>query len=119
MAADLYFQLREQLDQYSVGFPSTESGVEIRILEKLFTEEEAEMFLDLSLMPEALESVAKRLGRDADEVAALLERMTGKGLLFRLRKGESALYYAIPFVVGIYEFQLKTMDRELAELVDR
>ena len=119
MPADVYERLREQLDQYSVGFPSTDSGVEMKILEKLFTGEEAEMFLNLSLSPEAPEAVAKRLGRDAGEVAELLERMTGKGLLFRMRKEESALYSAIPFVVGIYEFQLKTMDRDLAELVDR
>ena len=38
MAADVYTQLREQLDQYSVGFPSTDFEVEMKILEKLFTE---------------------------------------------------------------------------------
>lgn len=119
MPDEVYNLLREQLDQYSVGFPSTESGVEIKILKKLFTGEEAEMFLNLSLLPEAPEAVAERTSRNPDEVAALLERMTGKGLLFRLRKGESARYSAIPFIVGIYEFQLKSMDRELAELVDR
>ena len=119
MAADVYTRLREQLDEYSVGFPITDSGVEIKILKKLFTEEEGEMFLNMSLVPEAPEAVAERLGRDLKEVAALLERMTGKGLLFRMRKEDSSLYSAIPFVVGIYEFQLKSMDRELAELVDR
>jgi MinD superfamily P-loop ATPase len=35
----IYYELREQLDQYSVGFPTTTSGVEKKILEKLFTEE--------------------------------------------------------------------------------
>ena len=32
MTSKIYHDLREQLDQYSVGFPSTESGVELRIL---------------------------------------------------------------------------------------
>ena len=98
---NVFERLRDRLDDMSTGYPATDTQVEIRILKRLFTEEEAEMFLNLSLSPEPAESVAKRLGRDADEVASLLEQMTGKGLLFRLRKGESALYSAIPFVVGI------------------
>jgi len=43
MPADVYSRLREQLDEYSVGFPSTHTGMEMKILEKLFTEEAAEM----------------------------------------------------------------------------
>lgn len=39
MPSKIYYELREQLDQYSVGFPTTTSGVEKKILEKLFTEE--------------------------------------------------------------------------------
>ncbi|AFM27987.1 RND family efflux transporter, MFP subunit [Desulfomonile tiedjei DSM 6799] len=31
MAGKVYFDLREQLDQYSVGFPATKSGIEIKI----------------------------------------------------------------------------------------
>jgi electron transport complex protein RnfB len=119
MQNDVFAQLREQLDQYSVGFPSTKSGVELKILKKLFTEEEARMFLNLSMMLEPAESVAKRLNRDEKEVAALLEHMTEKGLLFRSFKGETPQYAAVAFVVGIYEFQVDRMDRELAELMEQ
>ncbi len=52
MASEVYKELRKQLGQYSCGFPTTESGVEFKILEKLFTEEEAKMFLSLSLKAE-------------------------------------------------------------------
>lgn len=45
MIAKVYNDLREQLDQYSMGFPATESGVELKILKKLFSEEEAELYL--------------------------------------------------------------------------
>ena len=48
MTGSIYKKLREQMDQYSIGFPETESGIEIKILKKLFTEEEAAMYLDLS-----------------------------------------------------------------------
>ena len=79
MTMKVYQKLQEQLDQYSVGFPATDSGVELKILEKLFTEEEAEMFLLLSMMLETPESVAQRIERDPSAVAALLHQMAEKG----------------------------------------
>lgn len=119
MGQDIYLQLREQLDQYGVGYPTTKSGVEIKILKKLFSEEEARMFLNLSLMGEPPDSIAKRLNKDVQEVASLLDHMANKGLLFRLRKKDKVLYAAIPFVIGIYEFQVGSMDKELAELMEQ
>ena len=118
MSGNIFEKLREQLDQYSIGYPSTESGVEIEILRKLFTEEAAEMYLQLSLMMETPTDVAKRTGQDPDHVANLLEEMAENGLIFRVRKGDAPKYGAAPYVVGIYEYQLKTMDRELAQLMD-
>ena len=119
MSSDVYVKLREQLDQYSVGFPATESGVEMKILKKLFTEEEARMLLNMSLMAETPEAVAGRTGRDVESVSALLEQMTGRGLLFRLNKDGNMKYAAAAFVVGIYEFQLNRLDRELAEWMEQ
>ncbi len=119
MPSQVYHDLREQLDQYSVGFPSTESGVEMKILEKLFSEEEAGLYLDLSMMLETPEAVAQRSGREPEKVSAVLERMVDKGLIFRLKKGDSLKYGAVPFVVGSFEYQLKGMDREFAELYDQ
>mgnify|MGYP001065722584 CR=1 FL=1 len=114
----VYDRLRDQLDQYSVGFPKTQSGVEMQILRMLFTPEEAEMYLKLSMMLEAPDTVAQRIGQDTETVAAILERMAEKGLVFRIRGKESTKYGAAPFVVGIYEYQVGRMDRELAQLVD-
>ena len=118
MPKEIFYQLREQLDQYSVGFPATDSGVEMKILEKLFNEEEARMFLNLSMMLESPKAVVERTNQDPDQVAAILEGMAEKGLIFRLRKNGSAKYAAAPFVVGIFEFQVTTMDRELAQFME-
>ncbi|MEX2706541.1 MAG: hypothetical protein Q6352_015015 [Candidatus Freyrarchaeum guaymaensis] len=41
MSDEPYLRLREFLDQFPLGFPKTPSGVEIKILKRLFTEEEA------------------------------------------------------------------------------
>lgn len=119
MPKQIYFDLRERLDRYSVGFPSTESGVELNILERLFTEEEAELSLHLSMKRDSVESIAERAARDPREVEAMLTRMAKKGLVFTSRKGDSLRYAAAPYVVGIFEHQLKTMDRELAELTEQ
>ena len=119
MTKQVYLDLREQLDQYSLGFPATESGVELKILEKLFAEEEADLFLNLSLLLETPESVAQRIGQDKEAVAGLLDRMFERGLVFRVKKGDSPKYGAVPFVVGAFEYQLKDMDREFAELYDQ
>ncbi len=118
MSEDVYKKLRKQLDQYSLGFPETQSGIEIKILRKLFTEEEALMYLDLTMQLEAPESVAGRTGRDQKKAAELLEGMAQKGLIFRLRREGAVRYGAAPFVIGSYEYQLKKMDREFAEMIE-
>ncbi len=112
---DIYEKLRERLDDMGPGYPATDSGVEIRILKKLFSPDDAGLFLDMTPMLEAPESVAARTSRNPEDVATHLEDMASRGLLFRHKKGDLIRYSAIPFVVGIFEFQLNTVDRELAE----
>ncbi len=111
---DIYEMLRARLDDLATGYPATESKVEIRLLKRLFTEEEAELYLQLSPFLEKPKDVAKRLNRDVEELAPILERMAQKGHLFRKRKGDRVRYSAVPYVVGIYEFQLGRMDKEFA-----
>ena len=116
MASPIYHQLREQMDQYSTGFPSTKSGVELKILERLFTEEDAAIYLDLSMLLEAPADFAARTNRSPEETTEKLESMAKRGLLFRHVKGDNKRYSAIPYVIGFYEFQLGRMDKELAQL---
>lgn len=118
MEQTIYEKLRDQLNQYSNGFPATKSGIELKILRKLFTPEDAGLYLDMSLMVEAPESVSQRTGHDLHILNDHLEEMAQKGLLFRLRNDHEVKYAASPFIVGIYEYQLNHMDRELAGLVE-
>jgi hypothetical protein len=116
--SDVYGRLRERLDDFASGYPTTESGIEIKILKKLFAEDEAELFLKLSPLLEAPQDVAERLDRDLPETVELMERMAKKGLIFRVVKGETARYGVVPFVPGIYDFQLATMERGFAQDMD-
>jgi Fe-S-cluster-containing hydrogenase component 2 len=111
--------LAEHLDAMPQDFPRTESGIEIKLLKKVFTEEEAEVASQMKLVPETPEQVAERLGRDANEMAALLERMTSKGQLMGMGPEGSRMYSAFPFLVGIHEFQLARIDKEYVELFEQ
>jgi hypothetical protein len=57
---DVYRRLQEHLDNMPVGFPATESGIELRILRRLFTPDEAEIALLLSAVPEPLHRIHRR-----------------------------------------------------------
>ena len=118
MGEDVYKRLREFLDAMPGGFPSTESGVEIKILKKLYTPEEAELTMKLKEEPEDVSDIASRIGVDESELAKKLEDMAQNGLIFRVRDGDKRLYQAFQFLVGVYEFQLKNLDREFSELFE-
>ncbi|MBW1889457.1 MAG: 4Fe-4S binding protein [Deltaproteobacteria bacterium] len=114
MMSDVYVKLRERLDDMAVGFPATQNGLELKILKQLFTEEDAALFVELSPLLEKPADVARRLGRDPDALSDHMEKMAGKGLLFRVRKGGRVRYSVVPYVVGIFEFQLNDMQGDLA-----
>lgn len=105
----LYRELQQHLDRMPVGFPATDSGVEIRILQQLFTPEEARIALELSAIPEPAGTIHKRLKSrlSLDELIQALERMDGKGLILRISRGKEPRYSKLIFAVGVYERQLK------------
>jgi len=118
MSLTIYEKLREHLDSLPAGYPKTKSGVELKILQKLFTEEEAEMACQLKPFPETAEQIAQRLGRDPRATSDLLYRMSQRGLILRLKAGQGYQYMASMFIVGIFEFQVKSLDREMAQMFD-
>ncbi len=111
---DVYERLRARLDDMAVGLPVTENQIEIKLLKRLFSEAEAEFFIQLHPLLESPDDVAARLKRDPAEVAAMMEQMAQKGLLFRKRDNDRVRYAAVPYVVGIFEFQVRSMDAEFA-----
>ena len=111
----VYRKLRKRLDDMSTGFPETRSGIELTILRQLFSEEEAGLFLSLTPFLETPEEIAARLNRDESEISQNAAHMAQKGLLFRLRKSGRTLYAAVPFVPGIFEFQVNHLHPEISK----
>ena len=117
---DIYTKLRERLDMFPQGFPQTKSGVEMEILRGLFTEDEAELMLSLRPYPEPPSAVAERTGDDEKELADKLYDMSRRGLILRGRVSEDeAFYFLAPWVVGIWEFQLKNLTDDNIKLYEK
>lgn len=113
---DVFNRLRDFLDGIPNGFPASESGIEIKILKHIFTEEEAELFMKLKLTFETSEQISERTGIDAEYIKKMLPVMKNKGQLVGISKGNFSLYRIYPYVFGIYEFQGASMNREFAEM---
>lgn len=114
MPTDAFEKLAKHLDNLPGGFPRTDSGVELRILKRLFSPEEAELAVCCTLIPEEPRVLARRWKRPVDETAAKLEDMATRGLLFSVHtRGGKRLYMAAQYVVGIWEYQVNRLDKDL------
>lgn len=114
-----YDRLAKYLNTLPAGFPPTPDGLELRILERLFTPQEAELALHLSLLNQDVPSIAHQAGLSVEEASALLQEMLRKGLIGAtgaLSKG--ALYSISQFVIGFYEGQVNRLDEGVAKLFE-
>ena len=116
MSDEAYLILRDYLDRFPIGYPKTSSGIEIKILKRLFTEEEAEIAVLLAPIPEKASQIARRGKLDRTYLEEKLESMTKKGLIFRIHREGKTLYNSTPFMIGLYEYSVKKIDKELAKM---
>jgi ferredoxin len=116
---DVYRRLQKHLDTLPIAFPATQSGVELQILKRLFTEEEAEVALGLSAVPEPVETIRRRMpGRTEEELERMLDRMVEKGAIFggrALARGGKTRYSRAPLAIGMYEAQVDRLTREMQQ----
>src|ERR1039457_7657369 len=110
----LYRRLQQHLDRMPVGFPATQSGVEIRILQRLFTPEEAEIALELSAIPEPAAIIHRRFGSriSLEELRRKLEHMADKGIVLSFPAAGEMRFGKLIFAIGMYEGQIKTLTPE-------
>ena len=119
MSEEIYRKLALRLDAIPNGYPATESGVELRLLVKMFTPEEAALACVMRLTRELAADIAARAGADPETSAQTLKGMAHNGLI-RSKRVEGELTFGLmPFAVGIYEEQLPRMDEEYAGLVEQ
>jgi len=112
----IYERLAEALDRLPNGFPRTSSNVEIRLLKKIFSPEEASIACQLSGSKESSDVISGRIGLSPEEAGAELTKMAEKGMLWDYEEEGKHLFRLAPFIVGIYE--ASDVDHELAHLVE-
>jgi Pyruvate/2-oxoacid:ferredoxin oxidoreductase delta subunit len=70
--------------------------------------------------PELVSTIAGRAGRDERELEESLHRMSKKGLIFRFQSPDQQIFYfLIPWVIGIWEFQLKNLNPDNIKLFEK
>ena len=116
--SQVYRDLQKHLDRMPISYPATKSGVEIRILKHLFTPEEAKIALELSMLPEPVERIYKRVkksGMSIEELQQLLEQMVRKGNILGTQEGSEKHYSNIVLEIGMYEFQVNRLTKDFVK----
>ncbi len=111
-----YDRLADTLDKLPNAFPRTKSNIEILLLKKIFTPDEAWLASQLTGIRESIDVIAGRTGLSVEETTKRLAEMTQRG--FVRGSVNSGKFRLAPFIVGIYEAQLWDMDHELAHLIE-
>lgn len=118
MSRDIYDQLADALDRLPNGFPRTPSNVEVRILKKIMSPEEAALALQLRGQMEPIDVIAARLGAPVSEAMGKMIPLARRGFAWYEKIAGKHSFRLAPFVVGFYEAQLERMDHELAHMVE-
>lgn len=105
----VYRDLQKHLDKQAVGFPATESGVEIRILKELFDPEQASLALNLNYKPQSASDIYNRVkdtGISLDKVESMLKEMARNGAIGETERDGIEHYFTMPLLVGIVEWHV-------------
>lgn len=113
-AEGIYVKLRDRFNELGFGYGPTESGVEFVMLKRFFTPTDARHMLEMEKDRFfTAEDYADISGRDVTEATGILEDMSKRGLIFRIRpEGQSAQYRLMPVAHGLYEFNLNHVEPE-------
>lgn len=120
-ADNIYRELQQHLDNFPIGMPATESGVEIRILKFLFTPLQAKIACCLNLAPKRPVKVSKRFQDkyrvvfSEDETAELLHEMFMNGSIERSGKEGSWRYSNAMLAIGMYEYHVDKLTPEFVK----
>ena len=121
----IYRQLQIQLDKYPIGYPATQSGVEIDILKYFFTPLQAKIALCLTIRSIPVEKTRKRLKEkfnielSYDDLSAILTEMFMKGVISRLGSAAPPRYSIAMLAIGMFEYHVDDLTYELVEMIQK
>jgi Na+-translocating ferredoxin:NAD+ oxidoreductase subunit B len=118
---DVYRKLRKEVNKMPIPFPETASGVELKLLKHLFTPEEAEIALNLNILPETIKRIHKRVQKSGititlKELEERLDNLVNKGAIMGGRifesKGKGKQYSLAQLAIGMFEFQNSRLTKD-------
>ena len=115
-----YERLADALDALPNGFPRMPSRIDIRILKKSFSTDEAELASHMSRRYETAAEIAARAGTDEASARRLLDSLLPTALVKKRRTDRVAKFRLGPFLVGWYEAHISRHpdDKEFSELFE-
>jgi len=110
-----YELLANHLEKLPGGFARTASGAELRILDRLFTPEEAWVAAHINMLPEPAKVVALRSKLTLADACLVLDSLVEKRLVSSFPIHGKTHYMAQSFVIGFWEEQVDHLNRDLVE----
>lgn len=97
----LYRDLQKYLNTLPGGFAATESGSDIRLLQYLFTPEEARVAISLTMKPETARQIHERIKKSRMDISLeklqeILAQMLYRGILRPYYEGYNETHYRAP-----------------------
>jgi len=112
---NIYRSLQLHLNQFPIGLPATKSGIELKVLKHVFTEEEAYIATKLDWSYQSLEEIYENIKNKEVSIQSLeeiLEKMVKKGTIKYKIKNNKKIFRNLPLVVGIFEYQVNKLTKE-------
>jgi len=106
-----------------IGFPSSESGTDIKVLKAYFTPDEALLATYLeynSISLKKIYSRAESLGLTLEEIETKLDSMVQKRIISEdiNPRTSKKLYGNLPYAIGFFETHINRLTKEMAEAFD-
>jgi Pyruvate/2-oxoacid:ferredoxin oxidoreductase delta subunit len=122
MGDEIYRKLCEVMAQRGGRYPGMDLPEFYELAKELFSPEEAAVAAALPRKPSTASTIAREVARSEGELAPILERMADKGLCTSFEQQGGRYYAAVPFVFGIFGYQLMRgtrtdRDRKVAKLI--
>ncbi len=121
----IYRKLQIYLDQFPIGYPATQSGVEIDLLKYFFTPIQAKVVLCLTLPAITMAKIRRnyktlfQTDLPQDELSDILEDMFSKGVIRRSSGAGVPRYGIAMLAIGMFEYQVDALKPELMEMMHK
>lgn len=107
----LYRSLGRKIDNLTMRAPWNEALY--KLLKEIFSENEADVFVKMPYGLSDLDRLAQVTKYGAAELQKILGGMCSKGLVMDLWVNDAYHYMPSPFVIGIYEFSMMRMNKDV------